>query len=112
MDSAGQATSSSFPAQSPVELRARPPSDTVTPASNCRRVGVLTLALPFLLSFIIVLPSSVSRPSRARPSRRDTVSGPLRWECCSLPIRVPRQTDYLTPSESVPTSLEPGREFP
>src|SRR5437660_11222178 len=68
MDSPGQVTSSSFPAQAVVELRARPPSDMVNPASNCRRVGVLGFALRFVLSLIIVLASCVSRPSRTRPS--------------------------------------------
>src|SRR5437016_12238670 len=120
MDSPGQVTSSSFPAQAVVELRARPPSDMVTPASNCRRVGVLRFALRFVLSLIIVLASCVSRPSAQDHLAKSYVSGSCRDTGLSSlalgmlqpPIRIPGQTDNLTPSESVPRSPEPRRELP
>src|SRR5260370_12577215 len=71
MDCAVRETSSSAPAEAPVEPKAKPPAAAATPVITCRRVGKFIMAIKFVLSLIFVLHLIFTRPQRIRPLRQN-----------------------------------------
>src|SRR5260370_29573890 len=67
MDSAVRETSSSAPAQVPVEPKAKTPAAAATPVITCRRVGKFIIDIKFVLPLIFVLHLVFTRPQRIRP---------------------------------------------
>src|SRR5260370_35824995 len=81
MDCAVRETSSSAPAEAPVEPKAKPPAAAATPVITCPRIGKIIMAIKFVLSLIFVLHLIFTRPQRIRPLRQNIFKIIFYWHC-------------------------------